>query len=467
MTTHHQLAEDILKACDIRGIVDKNLNVTDARFIARAFGTALFKRGKSSCVIGYDGRHSSAGLCDAAAEGLAQSGIDVTIVGLVPTPAVYFALTQLGADAGVIVTASHNPAEYNGFKFFTAEGPFHGADIQALGAACKRGDFVNGHGSRREIDIVSAYIRYVHSFLELPFERPLHTVWDPGNGAVAALLTPFLERLPGKQSVICGEVNGDFPVHHPDPSLKKNMEPLRKAVLEQGADLGIAFDGDGDRLGLVDGTGYVFQGDQLMVLFARELLRRHPGATVMSEVKASSFFYEDVAAHGGNPLMWKVGHTHQKEKMQSDRILLAGETSGHIFFAENRGYDDALFSAVKLLNILAHSKQSAAQIRESFPVMHDSGEIRIPADSRQREHLVAEIMARLRQEGRKFVEIDGIRAECHDGFWMMRGSNTQPHITIRCEARSKDGLHSCLADLRRQLAGAGVDLESAGYYAEA
>ena len=247
-------------------------------------------------------------------------------------------------------------------------------------------------------------------------------------------------------------MDGTFPNHHPDPSLRENVVMLQKAVSESGADLGIAFDGDGDRLGVVDSEGYLLFGDQLLTVFARDFLKDNPGEKVMSEVKASRFFYDDILSNGGQPVMWKVGHSNQKEKMKADHICLAGETSGHIYFKENRGFDDALFASVKLLNILSNSEKSLTEMRKEFPVYQDSGEIRIPLDKEESARMLEKISIRLISEGRDFNDIDGIRVPCSDGFWIMRSSNTQPHITIRCEAVSREGLDECFREIEEYLA---------------
>ncbi|MBI9103298.1 MAG: phosphomannomutase/phosphoglucomutase [Spirochaetales bacterium] len=447
----HQLSKEILKECDIRGITGKDLSPLDAYYIGRSFGSILKKEGKLTCTVGQDGRLSSDSLRIEVIKGLLEAGIDVTYIGIVPTPMVYYGTFKLRTDSGLMVTASHNPAEYNGFKFITTTGSFHGDDIKALARIAFEGDFTSGKGTLLKRDIRREYIPYIHSFLSAGNSRRLKVVWDPGNGATAAILSDFLKDLPGEHLVICGEVDGNFPHHHPDPSLPENVKQLKAKVVEEGADLGIAFDGDGDRLGVVDGEGTLLYGDQLLVLFARDFLENNPGAVVMSEVKASQFFYDEVAALGGIPLMWKVGHTNQKEKMKAEGIGLAGETSGHIFFSENRGFDDALFAAVKLINILSHADRTLTRMVKEFPAYYDSGEIRIHLEAEERRRVVDEILERVRGAGRQVVDIDGIRVSFSGGFWMLRGSNTQPHLTIRVEARSKDGLESGLTDLYKQL----------------
>jgi len=454
--THH-FSPEILKEGDIRGVFGTELKPRDGYFIGRCFGTVLNTRGKESCVLGRDGRLSSPELHRQALQGLIDAGIAVFDIGVVPTPAVYHAVFHLRAQAGMMITASHNPPEYNGFKFITDEGTFHGEEIQGFAALAASGEFTTGEGSVTTLDLTGPYTAYLHSFLDIRETYHPRVVWDPGNGAAAAVLPQFLTGLPGEHRVICGEVDGTFPHHHPDPSIPKNVEMLARTVRETGAGLGIAFDGDGDRIGVVDGEGVLLYGDQLLVLYAQDYLTVKPGAAVMSEVKSSQFFYDEVAARGGRPVMWKVGHTNQKQKMREDDIGLAGETSGHIFFAENRGYDDALFAAVKLLNLLSRRTETLTEIRKAFPVYHDSGEIRIALDTAARNRVIAEIRERLAGSDRPFVGIDGIRAPLDMGFWMLRSSQTQPHLTIRVEAARRATLEAGLKELRDQLRLSGVE----------
>ncbi len=453
------LNPEILKACDVRGIVLQQLSEHDLYAIGRAFGTMLRQMDKQSCIAGYDGRESSVSLAEAAVAGLLDAGIDVTVISLVPTPAVYYAVAYLHADAGIMITASHNPAQYNGCKFVLSDGLFHGSSITDLARICENGTYCSGKGVRTDRSITREYITYLLSFLTVDPDFNPSIVWDPGNGAAAAVLRLLTDRLPGTHRIICGEVDGSFPNHHPDPSLKVNMRMLQEAVRTTGADAGIAFDGDGDRIGVVDDQAVILSGDQLLSLYARDLLRRRPGSTVMSEVKAGKLFYDEVASCGGHAIMWKVGHTNQKERMWREHIPLAGETSGHIFFEENNGYDDGLFSAVKLLNLLSDASGSLSDLRERMPIYHDSGEIRIPQSTLQSSRTLELITEALSRQGRPFISIDGLRVTCADGFWMLRASNTQPHLTIRSEAATAGGLKECLQDLTEKLQAAGVDYE--------
>ncbi len=444
----------ILKACDIRGIAGTELTSEGAYHIGRAFGTILQKEGRKTCAVGYDGRYSSPELAENLMSGLTACGIEVYFAGLVPTPLIYHIVKTYPADSGVIVTASHNPPEDNGFKFLFNDALFHAERIQQLAKISRDGAYFHAasSGAVTKIDMVDRYISYVTSVLP---EKELKVVWDPGNGASAAVIHSFIEKLPGEHIVICGTVDGSFPNHHPDPCQPKNMKMLSEKVLSEHADLGIGFDGDGDRIGVVDGKGRFVTGDHLLVIFARDYLQNNPGESVMSEVKVSSFFYQDVLAHGGKPVMWKVGHAYQKEKMQNEGIGFAGETSGHIFFKDNFGLDDGMFSAVKLLNILDGSPLTLAEIIDTFPTIYSTGELRLELDLQKRLQLIEEIKGRLFNAGRDVIDIDGVRVSCNSGFWNLRSSNTQPHITIYCESESEAGLAACRQEMVDQVEASG------------
>ena len=454
----HNFSSVILKECDIRGVVGKNLNSIDAYYIGRAFGSILRQKGEIECVIGQDGRLTSEKLKMEVCRGLLQEGVSIINIGLVPTPMVYYAAARYGTGAGLMVTASHNPAEYNGFKLLTSQGAFYGNDILKIAEIAAAG-FNKTPPLTGEIvnkDISEEYAAYLRTFLKPQAGKDLKIIWDPGNGAAGAILPEFLKGVPGAHTIICGEVDGNFPNHHPDPSLPSNVKQLSEAVKKSKSDLGIAFDGDGDRLGVVDGRGRLLYGDQLLVLFARDLLKDHPGAEVLSETKASQFFYDEIKNMGGIPVMWKVGHTNQKSKMKERNILLAGETSGHIFFSENRRYDDGLFAAVKLINFLSSSSETLSEIFDSFPRFCDSGEIRILLEKSEGVRIIDEIKDRLKKAKRPFLDIDGIRISIPGGFWSLRSSNTQPHLTIRCETKTQEELRLGMQDLEELLALSGI-----------
>ncbi len=478
--TTHIFEKSILKAYDIRGIVDKNLNEIDAYFIGKSYGTFLRRNKRNTCVLGYDGRHSSQAYSNFVAKGLLETGVNVVNIGLMPTPAVYFALFFLDKSAGIIVTASHNPPEYNGFKMLTNAEPVWGDNILKLGEISASGDFEVGKGTLTFKDIREDYIGFLLNVLKdkkdsafgmLDFfekfkisnnkeckQDSLKIVWDSGNGATSGIVKEIVKRLPGTHKTICDTVDPDFPNHHPDPAIAKNMKMLQDEVLKNHFDLGIAFDGDGDRIGIVDNEGFIFYGDQLLDVLARDFLKDFPGEKVMSEVKASKVLYDDIVKYGGQPVMWKPGHSSQKAKMKSDNIKLAGETSGHIFYGENHNFDDALFAAMKLIKYISTNNIKLADIRKAFPRTYASSEIRVKVSDDRRFQIPSEIAERMRQHGRKFNTIDGIRVDTDDGWWLIRASNTEPAITVRCEALSPEGFELCKNEIVNQLNLSGCDM---------
>ena len=459
MEKKHTIKASVLKAYDIRGVVDKEINEVDAYFIGRGFGTILKRRNLKTCVLGYDGRHTSPSYAKECSKGLADSGIDVINVGLLPTPGVYFAMKHLNTDAGMIISASHNPKEYNGFKMLTQEGPFWGDDIQEIGRLAASGNFESGNGKITENkQIRTDYINFILKQFK-GGKKVLNVVWDAGNGVVGSVLKDIISKLPGKQVAIYDEVDGDFPNHHPDPSVAKNMVLLQKAVVDGKFDLGIAFDGDGDRIGVVDNTGFLLYGDQLELIFARDFLKTHKGEKIMSEVKASMVLYNDIKEHGGIPVMWKPGHSAQKAKMKEDNIKLAGETSGHIYWGENHNFDDALYSSMKLLNIMSNSDTTIAEILASLPKTYSTSEIRITVGDDKKFEIAKQLAEKLQKEGKDFVGVDGVRCNLPEGWWLIRASNTQPDLTTRCEALSEKDLEIVKKDLEKQLASFGLKIE--------
>ncbi len=359
----------------------------------------------------------------------------------------------------MISSASHNPKEYNGFKMVTLEGPFWGDDIQEIGRLAASGNFESGNG--KIIENKQTRTDYINFILKQfkGGKKVLNVVWDAGNGAVGAVLKDIISKLPGKQVAIYDEVDGDFPNHHPDPSVAKNMVLLQKAVVDGKFDLGIAFDGDGDRIGVVDNTGFLLYGDQLELIFARDFLKTHKGEKVMSEVKASMVLYNDIKAHGGIPVMWKVGHSAQKAKMKEDNIKLAGETSGHIYWGENHNFDDALYSSMKLLNIMSNSDTTIAEILASLPKTYSTSEIRITVGDEEKFEIAKQLAEKLQKEGKDSVGVDGVRCNLPEGWWLVRASNTQPDLTTRCEALSEKDLEIVKKDLEKQLASFGLKIE--------
>ena len=459
MNNSHTIKASVLKAYDIRGVVDTEITEVDAYFIGRSFGTILKNRNKQSCILGYDGRHTSIHYSKECARGLIEAGIDVVVTGLLPTPAVYYGMKYLKVDAGLIISASHNPKEYNGFKMLTQDGPFWGEDIQELGKISQTGNFSSGNGTITEnTSFREEYINFLVSQFK-GGEKTLNVVWDAGNGVDGAILEDVIKKLPGKHKARFADVDGDFPNHHPDPSVAKNMVNLQKEVVDGKYDLGIAFDGDGDRMGVVDSTGYVLYGDQLLLVFARDYLKNNKGAKVMSEVKASKVLYDDIEKHGGVPVMWKPGHSSIKSKMATDNIKMAGETSGHIYWGDNYNFDDGIYSSMKLLNILSNSKETLHEIIESLPKTYSTPEIRVTVGDVEKFEISKKLAEKLEKEGKDFVGVDGVRCNLKDGWWLVRASNTQPDLTTRCEALSPEGLENIKEDLKNQLASFNVEIK--------
>jgi phosphomannomutase len=461
MTARHLFNGHILRQYDIRGISGKDLDEVDAYFLGKSYGTLLQQLGRKSCVIGHDARVTSEIYSLEAIRGLVECGIDILDIGLVPTPMVYFAIQFLQKDAGLIVTASHNPPEYNGFKMLTSEDPIWGEDIKKIGEISKNGNFfeTRTQGVIQTADIREHYFNFLLGILEKDLKKSLKICWDPGNGTVAAILDDFIEMLPNENISICNTIDPTFPSHHPNPEDSKNMKMLSEAVVKNGCDIGLGFDGDGDRIGIVDSEGFILYGDQLLCIFARDYLKRNPGAKVMSEVSSSLVLYNDIASHGGIPVMWKPGHSIQKAKMKSDGIKLAGETSGHIFFGENHNYDDALYASVKLINILSNAGETLAEIRKGLPQTFSTKKINIKSNDIDKFTVPGDIAKRIRDQGREICDVDGIRTNKADGWWLCRNSSTGPNMTIRCEALSLQGLEQCKEEIKEQLRLSGYDVD--------
>jgi len=453
----HRFDPTILREYDIRGLVGQTLSAKDARAIGQAFGTLVKRQGGARVAVGYDGRLSSPELEAALVDGLVDAGVTALRVGLGPTPMLYFAVYHLEADGGIMVTGSHNPPDFNGFKMMMGRKPFYGTAIQDLGRQVAAGDVLSGQGGTSEShDIRRAYIDRL--LKDYDGARPLKVVWDAGNGAAGAVLADLVAGLPGQHDLLFADVDGRFPNHHPDPTVEKNLVDLKARVKEIGADLGIAFDGDGDRVGVVDGQGRVLWGDQILALLGRDVLKDRPGATIIADVKASQVLFDDIAAHGGKPLMWKTGHSLIKVKMAETGSPLAGEMSGHIFFADKfYGFDDALYVGLRFVGIAARSDKSVAQMRDALPQMVNTPELRFDCDEATKFGIVERVRENLAKAGATVDATDGVRVNNGDGWWLLRASNTQPVLVARCEARDEAGLGRLKAELTGALKAVGVE----------
>jgi phosphomannomutase len=454
----HHFDPTSLREYDIRGIVGKTLHPADAFAIGRCFGSIVARAGGQTVAVGYDGRLSSPSLEPALVDGLKASGMEVIRIGLGPTPMLYFAATTLPTDGAIMVTGSHNPPDYNGFKMMLGRKPFFGPQIALIGTMAAAGDVVTeAAGSDRALDISAPYVTRLLEDWD-GGDKKLKIVWDNGNGAAGDILTKLLTNLPGEHTVLFAEIDGRFPNHHPDPTVPKNLEALIAEVKQQKADLGIAFDGDADRIGVVDDTGHMLFGDQLLVVLARDVLKSKPGGTIIADVKASQVLFDEVARAGGAPLMWKTGHSLIKAKMAETGSPLAGEMSGHVFFADRwYGFDDALYAAVRLLGIVARSGEKLSAVRLAMPQVVNTPELRFDCGDTRKFSVIAEVAARLKTAGAKVSETDGVRVLTDDGWWLLRASNTQAVLVARAEASSDAGLERLKSALVTQLEASGLD----------
>ena len=436
----------ILREYDIRGIVDQTLTIQDAFLVGWSFAKLM---GDDYVNVGCDGRLSSPKLTEALISGLIEGGVKARFIGRGPTPMLYFSTfsEQSKAVAGIMVTGSHNPPTHNGFKFIYKGKSFYGDEIKNLKSISSsyHGDFPM-HSDFESSDCSELYVKRL--LKDCMISSDLKVAWDPGNGAAGEIVEKLVEKLPGTHIVVNEKIDGTFPAHHPDPTVKENLEQLISIVLEQKCDLGVAFDGDGDRIGVVDSKGRIIWGDQLLLLFAREVLDHTPNAVIIADVKASQKLFEGIEAYGGKPLMWKTGYSLIKTKMHEQNSPLAGEMSGHIFFADRYyGFDDALYAALRLINILSSNNQSLSSIIDSLPIVFNTPEIRIDCDDQRKFSVIDEVKKLLDVKGKKYNDIDGIRYNCDEGWWLLRASNTQAVLVVRCEADSEANLKTLCKEI--------------------
>jgi phosphomannomutase len=465
----HRFHPTVLREYDIRGIIGETLGADDARAIGRGFASLLREAGGSKVAVGYDGRVSSPMLEHALIEGLTASGCDVVRIGMGVTPMLYYAeASQDDVDGGIQITGSHNPANYNGFKMVFQGRPFFGADIQTIGERAAAGDWADGSGTVETRAIEDAYVDRLLQGLDGADPAALGKLrvgWDAGNGAAGPALEKLAARLPGEHHLLYTEVDGNFPNHHPDPTVEANLADLKALVADKKLDFGVAFDGDGDRIGAIDGEGRVIWGDQLLSIFAEDVLARHPGATIIADVKASRALFDRVAELGGEPLMWKTGHSLVKAKMKEVKSPLAGEMSGHIFFADGYyGFDDALYGAVRLIAASARLGKSVTELRAAMPALVNTPELRFQVDESRKFAAIDEVRTRLSGTDAQVDATDGVRVTTSDGWWLLRASNTQDVLVARAESTDRAGLDRLVAQIDDQLAASGIERgESVGH----
>ena len=426
----------IFREYDVRGLVDQDLNEETVELLGKGYGTYAQSFGYHEAIVGRDNRPSSAPYRDALIRGITSTGVDVIDVGEVPTPVFYFSLHQYGKQAGVMITGSHNPPRYNGFKLCRGHGTIYGEEIQKLKAIIDAGAFATGEGAVSTVGPIPAYMDYIAG--DVKPARPLKVVVDAGNGVGGKVAPDLLRRL-GCEVVelYCG-LDGNFPNHFPDPTVPANLADLQDTVGGSGADLGVSFDGDADRIGAVTDKGDIIWGDQLMILFSRDILESNPGGTIIFEVKCSQALVEDVAAHGGVPLMWKTGHSLIEAKIREEKALLAGEMSGHIYFADRYlGYDDAIYSACRLVEFVARKGRPLSELLADIPRYYATPEMRIESTEEKKFQIVAALKEEFSRD-HEVIDIDGVRVVFPDGWGLVRASNTSPVVVVRCEAKTPE-----------------------------
>ncbi len=461
----HKFSNSILREYDIRGIVGETLTEEDAYALGCAFGTKIIREGGKQVCVGYDGRTSSPVFAEKLIDGLTSTGVNVENVGLGPTPMLYFAVKDRKADGGIMITGSHNPPEYNGFKMTLQAAPIFGEAVQELGRIAAAGDFEQGNGKVTTPDIQDDYVNRLYQ--DLKIDRPLNIVWDNGNGAAGEILRRLTAKMEannqGKHILLFDDIDGQFPNHHPDPTVDENLVDLKKAVLENGFDLGIAFDGDGDRIGVVDEKGDILRCDALMTIYAKDVLSRNPGAAIIGDVKCSQMMFDEIARLGGRPIMWNTGHSLVKAKMTEENAPLAGELSGHIFFKDGYyGFDDALYCGVRLMNAVAETQAPFSSLSAHLPQLHNTPEVRIEVEEETKFTLVPKIAENLKSrvsDDFQINDIDGVRVTTPNGWWLLRPSNTQNVLVSRVEADNEENLNALKKMVEEEVAKIGYDFK--------
>ncbi len=431
--------QNIFREYDIRGIVGRDLTDETVMILAQAIGTFFNQNGAKRIAIGYDARESSPRFCEILTRGFNETGCDAVLIGRVPTPVLYHAVFTKQVDGGVMITGSHNPADHNGFKICLGKSTLFGSQIQEIKQIALAGDFSKGAGTCETTEVLADYEADILSKIALG-TRKLKAVVDGGNGMGGVTAVPIYEKLGVELVKLFTEPDSQFPNHHPDPTVTENLQDCIRAVKETGADLGIAFDGDGDRIGLIDENGRIIWGDELMILLSREILKENPQATIIAEVKCSQNLFDDIAAHGGNPIMWKAGHSIIKSKMKETGAALAGEMSGHIFFADRfYGFDDATYTGARVLEILSKTDKTLSELLADLPETFSTPELRVDCADEKKFAVVARIAEEFAKTN-EVITIDGARILFDGGWGLVRASNTQAILVLRFEADSGENL---------------------------
>jgi phosphomannomutase/phosphoglucomutase len=439
---------DIFREYDIRGVVDKDLTPESVELLGKGMGTYFRQHNRREVALGRDCRLSSPRFSEILTKSLNSTGCEVVDLGIIPTPLLYFTMYHKKKEAGIIITGSHNPPEYNGFKIMAGEETLYGEAIQDIYTVIKKGDFIEDQNEiRKSFNIIPEYQDYILQDINL--KKKLKVVLDAGNGTAGAVAYPIFKKLGCDVTGLYCEMDGTFPHHHPDPTLPHALKDLIEKVAEIKADVGVAYDGDGDRIGIIDDEGNILWGDQLLIVFSRDVLPSNPGASVISEVKASQLLYDEIEKMGGRPIMWKTGHSLIKKKIREERALLAGEMSGHIFFADRYfGFDDAIYSSARLVEILSRSDKKLSEMLSDLPQTFATPEIRIYASDEVKFEIVEKVKKDLAQKY-PIIDIDGVRAKYPTGWALVRASNTQEVLVLRFEAETKEDLESIKKEVEK------------------
>lgn len=429
----------IFREYDIRGIVEIDLTERVVELIGKSFGTYLQRQGGKKVSVGGDVRLSTERFRAALIKGLTSTGIDVIDIGVVPTPVQYFSLFRLTVDGGIMITGSHNPPEFNGFKMSVGQSSIYGADIQKLREIIEKEDFLTGTGKVRKVNIIQDYIKDIAKRLDI--KGKVKVVFDCGNGSASLVIEDLMKALGINAYFMYCEPDGTFPNHHPDPTIVEYIADLREQVLKLKADIGIAFDGDADRLGVIDDKGEIIWGDRLLILFARSILKEKKGQKIIFEVKCSQALPEAIEAAGGEPIMWKTGHSLLKKKMKESGAVIGGEMSGHLFFADRYyGYDDAIYAAARLIELLSNEGKKASELLADVPQYFTTPEIRLEVDSDEEKFEISRKAVEYFKKNYEVIDVDGVRILFGDGWGLVRASNTQPVLVLRFEARTPERL---------------------------
>ncbi len=439
----------IFREYDIRGIAGEGITEEVIEKIGKAYGTMIAEGGGVEISVGYDCRKSSPAFRDALSEGITSTGVGVVDIGMVTTPMVYFSIFTSGVDGGVMVTASHNPSEYNGLKMCVGQDSLFGEGIQRIRESVEKGKFRTGEGKKRRTDIVERYLEFFERNLNI--EPGIKVAADGGNGTAGITCPQILRRFGCETHELYMDPDGDFPNHHPDPTVEENLSDIKRKVVEAGLDVGLAFDGDADRIGIVDERGNSISGDMLLLVYSLDLLETNPGATIIGDVKCSGNLFSKIREAGGTPIMWKTGHSVIKDKMKKEGAELGGEMSGHIFFKHRFfGYDDALYAGLRFLEILSKTGKKASELLSGLPETFTTPEIRIDCPDEIKFQVTEAVKRKLREQN-EVIDIDGVRVEHPDGWGLLRASNTQPALVLRFEAQTESKLAEIKETVERTL----------------